>query len=91
MSITFLAFETINNLRTEVLMAHVDEDISDQSEDLIQRRRETLASILSTAKPLHGRGFFNINNSIVTTIVGAATTYIVVLVQFNMAEKPLPK
>jgi hypothetical protein len=70
-------------------MAHMDDDISDISECLIQRRRETLVSILSTAKPLHGRGFFCVNHSIVTSIIGAATTYIVVLVQFNISEKPL--
>jgi hypothetical protein len=70
-------------------MSDMDDEISEDSENIIQRRREALVSILSTATPLHGRGFFNVNHSIVTSIVGAATTYIVVLVQFNISEKPL--
>jgi hypothetical protein len=85
----FLAFETINNFKTEILMAHTDDDISDNSESLMERRHETLVSILNTASPLHGQGFFNVNHSIATSLVGAATTYIVALVQFNMSEKPL--
>jgi len=65
------------------------DDIPDYSESFIQRQLDTLVSILSTARPLHGRGFFHVNHSIITSIVGAATTYIVVLVQFNISEKPL--
>ena len=70
-------------------MAPIDSVMTDASEDLVQRRRDTLVSILSTAKPLHGQGFFNVDHSIITAIVGAAITYIVVLMQFGMSENPL--
>jgi hypothetical protein len=85
------AFEAINNFKTELLMVQMDDDISDKSENLIQRRYETLVLILGTAKPLNGKGFFDVNHLIITSIVGAATTYIVVLLQFNMSESSVPK
>jgi hypothetical protein len=40
-----------------------------------------------TARPMTGRGFFNIDYPMVTSIMSAATTYIFVLIQFKMAEK----
>ena len=86
---SLLAFEAIHNFKTEILLAPKDIVMSDELEDLVQRRRDTLVSILSTAKPLHGKGYFIVDNTIITAIVSAATTYIVVLVQFNMSETPL--
>ena len=50
-------------------------------------RRNDLVAILESAQPLTGRGFFTVNNSVMTSIIGAATTYIVVLLQFDQSEQ----
>jgi hypothetical protein len=50
-------------------------------------RRNDLVAILESAQPLTGRGFFEVNKSVMTSIVGAATTYIVVLIQFEQSEQ----
>ena len=44
---------------------------------------------MATAKPINGLGFFVIDKPMVTSFVGVATTYIVVLVQFNLSENPV--
>ena len=53
------------------------------------QKRTILSSILATAKPINGLGFFVIDKPMVTSFVGVATTYIVVLVQFNLSENPV--
>jgi hypothetical protein len=58
-----------------------------QTEGTFRFRRETLLSILNTSIPLNGSGYFQVNNSVVTSVIGAATTYIVVLLQFNISEQ----
>lgn len=50
-------------------------------------RRNELLSILDSATPLSGAGYFSVKKSAVTSIIGAATTYVVVLVQFNLSEQ----
>ena len=76
------------NLRREILMGPLTDNEDLDDEDLVQRRQNVLLSCLALAKPVHGQGFFNVNRPMITSIIGAATTYIVVLVQFNMSEKP---
>jgi hypothetical protein len=71
-------------LKREILMKTA-KDTSD--DEIVQLRKEILISLLSSAVPLNGKGYFEVGNSIVTSIIGAATTYIVVLVQFNISEK----
>jgi 7tm Chemosensory receptor len=46
---------------------------------------------LSRAKPLSGLGFFFIDKPMIVSIIGAAITYIIVLLQFNMSEIPNSK
>jgi hypothetical protein len=50
-------------------------------------RRNELVAMLKTAEPMNGNGFFDVNNSVMTSIIGAATTYIVVLLQFDLSEQ----
>jgi hypothetical protein len=47
-------------------------------------------SYLRTASPLSGRGFFAVNHTIITSVIGSATTYIVVLLQFGSSAPPTP-
>jgi hypothetical protein len=70
-----------------MFLKKVDGVVDGQLESLLKERQEILSSILSTAKPISGQGFFNVERPMVTSIIGAATTYIVILVQFNMSEK----
>ena len=81
---TVSAFEAINKAKTEVTLSN---SATGDAENLFKLRREVLISILDSSKPLNGRGFFQVNNSIVTSVVGAATTYIVVLMQFGISER----
>lgn len=64
-------------------------DIFDEkAEDMLKERQEMLASILGEAQPLNGKGFFNVDRPTIMSIFSVAITYIIILVQFNMAEKP---
>ena len=56
-------------------------------EIVAQMRRNELLLMLDSATPLSGAGYFSVKKSVVTSIIGAATTYIVVLVQFNLSEQ----
>ena len=56
------------------------------TDELIRGRQNTLVSIVSRAKPFTGVGYFNIDGRMIVSIIGAATTYIIVLVQFRMSE-----
>lgn len=64
----------------------VKEDSDEPADQLIHQRQNTLVAILSRAKPLTGQGFFNVDSSMIMSIIGAAVTYIIVLLQFNMSE-----
>jgi hypothetical protein len=66
-----------------------EECFDERLEGLLKERQEMLSAILATAKPVTGQGYFSIDKPMITSIIGAATTYIVVLVQFNMSEKPV--
>ena len=80
----FKGFKTITNCKNEIVMLPCRDFVE---EDTIQKQKEILISILSSASPLNGKGYFQVDNSIITSVIGAATTYIVVLVQFNISEK----
>ena len=82
-----VAFETITNVKKDILMK--TGKVYFPEEEIVQQKKEILISILSSAIPLNGNGYFQVKNSIVTSIIGAATTYIVVLVQFKISENSL--
>ena len=73
-------------MHAEMLLSKSTEESKEADETLLKSRQEMLISILSTAKPLTGQGFFNVNRTLVTSMISAATTYIVVLLQFNISE-----
>ena len=75
---------TINKAKKEVTLSYT---ATGDCENLLKLRREVLTSILDSTVPLNGHGFFLVNNSILSSVVGAAITYIVVLLQFGMSEK----
>ena len=85
---TVAAYETISQLQDEVMFVPIKEGSDDVTENLVLLRQNALVSILSRAKPLTGRGYFIVDKSMIISIIGAATTYIIVLLQFNMSEKP---
>ena len=74
-------------MRDAIVLKPPREDCNEAEESLLKERQEMLITILSTAKPLSGKGFFNLDRPLMTSMISAATTYIVVLVQFNMSEK----
>ena len=76
----------ISRMHAEMLLSKSTEESKEADETLLKSRQEMLISILSTAKPLTGQGFFNVNRTLVTSMISAATTYIVVLLQFNISE-----
>ena len=76
----------ISRMHAEMLLSKSTEESKEADETLLKSRQEMLISILSTAKPLTGQGFFNVNRTLVTSMISAATKYIVVLLQFNMSE-----
>lgn len=78
-----IAYEVINKAKKDVTLLNT---ATGETEKLFKLRRDILVSILESSVPLNGRGFFQVNNSILTSVVGAATTYIVVLMQFGMSE-----
>ena len=78
----------ISRMHAEMLLSKSTEESKEADETLLKSRQEMLISILSTAKPLTGYGFFNVDRTLVTSMISAATTYIVVLIQFNMSESP---
>ena len=80
----FVAYETTTSLKKEILMTTAESFSEDQ---IVQQKKEILISILSSASPFNDKGYFQVGNSIITSVIGAATTYIVVLVQFNISEK----
>ena len=76
----------INRMHAEIHLSKSNEEFKESDETLLKSRQEMLISILSTAKPLTGYGFFNVDRTLVTSMISAATTYIVVLLQFNISE-----
>ena len=63
----------------------------ESDEETFTIRRNILFSFLSTPVPLNGMGFFQVNHSTMTSVIGAATTYLVVLLQFNISEESSAK
>ena len=45
------------------------------------------ANLLELAHPLTGCGFFDVKKPIVTTLVGAVATYMVVMLQFKASDE----
>jgi 7tm Chemosensory receptor len=80
----FSAYETIRESKTEIILSN---SLKNENEELFKIRRETIFSILDESVPLNGKGFFEVNNSTVTGVIGAAITYIVVLLQFSISEQ----
>ena len=66
-----------------------EEDRKDPGGLNFYQRQQALVSILVRAKPLTGQGYVSVDKPMVISIIGAATTYIIVLLQFSLAEKPL--
>jgi hypothetical protein len=81
------AFDKINNLQSEIFLARSMDIYDDITERQLKERQEMLASMLVVAKPLNGKGFFNVDRPMMISIISAATTYIIILIQFNMSEK----
>ena len=82
----YTALKAIDQLQDEILFMHSIDNCDEATEQLIQQRQNVLVSILYRAKPLTGRGFFNVDKSTIISIIGAAVTYIIVLLQFNLSE-----
>ena len=87
-NIAVAAYEAISHLKDEIQFVSTNERSDEVAENMLLLRQNALVSILSRAKPLTGRGYFNIDKPMTMSIIGAATTYIIVLLQFNMSEKP---
>jgi hypothetical protein len=86
------AFDTIGQLQEEILIKLPSEtNCSEEAESLLEQRQDVLISILSRAKPLSGLGFFFIDKPMIVSIIGAAITYIIVLLQFSLSENPNSK
>lgn len=81
------AFDEINNLQSEIILARSTKILDEMDERQLKERQEMLATMLVVAKPLNGKGFFNIDRPMIMSILSAAITYIIILVQFNMSEK----
>jgi hypothetical protein len=80
------AFAAIDAVKKQIVLQPLEFE-NEFEESVIQMRRNELVAILETARPLTGCGFFVVNNSVLTSIIGAATTYIVVLIQFSLTEQ----
>jgi len=78
------AFAEIQDAKKDMLMKSAEIDHLNH-EDL--HKVKTLVNLLSTAKPLNGNGYFKVLNTTQTSVAGALTTYLVVLIQFNITEK----
>jgi len=77
------------NLHSEIFLARNTNILDESTERLLKERQEILASILVVAKPINGKGFFNVDRPMMMSILSAATTYIIILVQFNITEKSI--
>ena len=83
----FPAFDEIGSLQSEILLTTTMDVCDDVAEHLLKERQEMLVQMLATAKPLNGNGLFNVDRPMIMSIISAAVTYIIILVQFNMSEK----
>ena len=84
-SVSHKAFATIQTAKKEIILEPM-KMYSDYDDTTLQMRRNELVAILDTAQPLNGYGFFVVNYSVITSIIAAATTYVVVLLQFDLSE-----
>jgi hypothetical protein len=80
----FAAYETIRESKIEIILANSSKT---GNKEVFKIQRETIFSILDTSVQLNSEGFFQVNNSTVTAVIGAAITYIVVLLQFSISEQ----
>ena len=67
-------------------MSSISKGLDATAEECRHQRRNILLSIVETAAPVTGKGFFTIDKPMVTSFIGTALTYIVVLVQFSTSE-----
>ena len=86
-SSTHAAQDVISQLADDILFMPVQESYDEATDQLIHQRQYALVAILSRAKPLSGEGYFNVDRSMIMSVIGAAITYIIVLLQFNLTEK----
>ena len=86
-SCIFPAIDEIVSLQSEILLSTTMNVYDDGAEHLLKERQEMLLQILAAAKPLNGNGFFNVDRPMIMSIISAAITYIIIMVQFNMSEK----
>jgi len=78
------AFSEIQDAKGEVIMMTTQ---LDHSKPEILQMAKTLESLLGLAKPLNGNGYFKVLNTTQTSVAGALTTYLVVLIQFSITER----
>jgi len=78
------AFDVIQNAKVDIIMKSSNLDHLNLE---VLHKVKTLESILTTAKPLNGNGYFKVLNTTQTSVAGALATYLVVLIQFNFSEK----
>ena len=55
-----------------------------------EKRIQIIVERMKTIEPLSGNGFFEVKKPTVTTIIGAAVTYMIILVQFKLSEVSKP-
>jgi len=78
------AFAEIQDARKDVITKMTELDHSDFE---VLQKANTLVLLLGSAKPLNGNGYFKVLNTTQTSVAGALTTYLVVLLQFSITER----
>jgi len=78
------AFSEIQDAKHEIIMMITELDHSNSE---VLQMAKTLKSLLGSAKPLNGNGYFKVLNTTQTSVAGALTTYLVVLIQFSITER----
>jgi len=78
------AYIEIQDAKHEIIMKTTKLDHSNLE---VLQMAKTLKSLLGSAKPLNGNGYFKVLNTTQTSVAGALTTYLVVLIQFSITER----
>jgi len=78
------AFDCISSVKLDLMLLEHGEL---EGNDYVRSWTTDIISVLDPVKPFNGCGFFIINNSLITSFIGATTTYIIVLVQFGLNEE----
>ncbi len=78
------AFNEIEEAKTDIIMKSTEVDYTNVE---VMHKLKIILGLISSAKPLNGNGYFTVQNSTLTSVAGALTTYLVVLIQFNITER----